>query len=236
MASTPERIANVSWADAAESLREHGFARLGLLLSASECRSLRNLYANEKHFRSRIDMARYRFGKGEYKYFRYPLPETVAELREVLYTPLRDIANPWMSALGLPVQFPPRLKTFLAQCRAHGQSCPTPLLLYYREGDFNCLHQDIYGEIVFPLQVIIALSDPENEYKGGELLLVEQRPRAQSRGHALRLAQGEAVVISTRFRPVKGARGYYRTNMRHGVSTVMSGERFTLGIIFHDAK
>jgi hypothetical protein len=231
-----ERVGDVSWGEATAALWDFGFSRLGTLLSPSECRTIRDLYANPERFRSRIDMARYRFGKGEYQYFRYPLPRMVAQLREALYPPLRAIANPWMAALALESGFPPRLTTFLTQCAVHGQNRPTPLLLRYTPGDFNCLHQDIYGEIVFPFQVIIALSDPATEYHGGELLLVEQKPRAQSRGHSLALPQGEAMVIRTRFRPVKGSRGYYRAAMRHGVSTVTSGERFTLGIIFHDAK
>lgn len=231
-----ECVDTVSWDDVAGALWESGFCRLGSLLAPADCVALRALYAGPEHFRSRIDMARYRFGKGEYQYFRYPLPQIVARLREALYAPLRAIANPWMAALGLEGGFPPKLATFLAQCARRGQNRPTPLLLRYRGGDFNCLHQDVYGEIVFPFQVIVALSNTATEYGGGELLLVEQRPRAQSRGHALALAQGEAVVISTRFRPVKGSRGFYRAAMRHGVSTVTSGERFTLGIIFHDAK
>lgn len=229
------RMTAIAWADVKKSLWANGFSRLGPLLSRQECRSLRELYGDDEHFRSRIDMARYRFGQGEYKYFRYPLPKTIAKLRSELYPPLRTIANPWMAAIGLESDFPPRLEPFLANCAARGQTRPTPLLLRYRDGDYNCLHQDVYGELVFPFQVIFALSDPER-YEGGELLLVEQHPRAQSRGHALKLAQGEAVVISTRFRPVRGSRGFYRAAMRHGVSTITRGERLTLGIIFHDAK
>lgn len=189
-----------------------------------------------ERFRSRIDMARYRFGRGEYQYFAYPLPESVQRLRESLYIQLAPVANEWMSALKLPEDFPAGLDSFLKHCHARGQKRPTPLLLRYKTGDFNCLHQDVYGEVVFPFQVVIGLSRPGEEYSGGELLLVEQQPRAQSRGHSILLQQGEAVVITTRYRPVKGARGYYRTNLRHGVSPVLSGERYTLGIIFHDGK
>lgn len=181
-------------------------------------------------------MARFRFGKGEYKYFRYPLPELVSDLRHELYARLHQTANEWMTALRLPGDFPASLQGFLQRCKKHGQNRPTPLLLRYRPGDFNCLHQDVYGEIVFPFQVIIALSDPATDFEGGELLLVEQVPRAQSRGHALKLTRGEAAVITTRFRPVNGARGYYRSAIRHGVSTITKGERFTLGIVFHDSK
>jgi len=180
-------------------------------------------------------MARYRFGEGSYRYFADPLPEPVATLRQTLYADLAPIADEWMKALGFEERFPPTLDSFLAHCHAHGQTRPTPLLLRYEAGGYNCLHQDLYGDIVFPFQIVVGLNDPYTDYEGGELLLVEQRPRAQSIGHALRLELGEAVVITTRFRPVKGTRGYYRTNIRHGVSRVTRGERHTLGIIFHDA-
>jgi hypothetical protein len=194
------------------------------------------MYSDPARFRTKIDMARFRFGRGEYQYFGYPLPELILRLRKTLYANLHGIANAWMSALEMNAKFPATLDAFLDQCRKCSQVRPTPLLLRYRAGDFNCLHQDVYGELVFPLQVIVALTDPQTEFQGGELLLVEQIPRAQSRGHALTLARGEAVVISTRFRPIKGARGFYRATVRHGVSTVLSGERFTLGIVFHDSK
>ncbi len=181
-------------------------------------------------------MARFRFGRGEYQYFSYPLPALVDELRRTLYKQLVGTARDWMAALSLPLEYPPDLAAFTKESSARGQTRPTPLLLHYREGDFNCLHQDLYGDIFFPFQVIICLSKPGEEFTGGELLLVEQRPRAQSIGHAIHLEQGEAVVITTRYRPAKGSRGYYRPNFRHGVSPVLSGERFTLGIIFHDAS
>jgi hypothetical protein len=180
-------------------------------------------------------MARYRFGRGEYQYFAYPLPPIVEELRQGLYPRLAGAARDWMAALSLDGDYPDHLDPFLAQCHEKGQVRPTPLLLRYSAGDYNCLHQDLYGEVVFPFQVVFCLSRPHEEFTGGELMLVEQQPRAQSMGQVLRLEQGEAVVITTRYRPAKGSRGYYRTNFRHGVSPVESGERYTLGIIFHDA-
>jgi hypothetical protein len=219
-----------------DKLWSHGYARCGQLLDGAQCEGIRALYDRPELFRSRIDMKRFRFGRGEYQYFADPLPPRVTELRRDLYRTLAPIATAWMSALRLAVEYPPNLETFLDQCHAAGQTRPTPLLLRYREGDFNCLHQDLYGDVLFPFQVVIGLSRPDVEYSGGELLLVEQQPRAQSVGHALRLNQGEGVVITTRYRPVQGTRGYYRTNIRHGVSPILSGERYTLGIIFHDAS
>jgi hypothetical protein len=219
-----------------QSLWQIGYARLGKLLTREEAEQIRALYADPANFRSRIDMARYRFGRGEYQYFTYPLPPLIDKLRHELYAQLVPAARDWMSTLSIEARFPADLDAFLRTCHKAGQPRPTPLLLQYREGDFNCLHQDLYGDIVFPFQVVVALSRPEEEYSGGELLLVEQQPRAQSIGHAIRLEQGEAVVITTRYRPAKGSRGYYRTNMRHGVSPILTGERYTLGIIFHDAK
>lgn len=231
-----DRIAALAWPAIRESLFSQGFARTGQILAREECESLRALYAHPENFRSRIDMARFRFGRGEYQYFKYPLPPLVSSLRESLYAHLAEPAAEWMSALLLPGKFPPTLETFLKQCHARGQTRPTPLLLRYRAGDFNCLHQDVYGDVVFPFQVIFCLSHPGEEFTGGELLLVEQCPRAQSAGFAIRLAQGEAVIVTTRYRPARGAHGFYRTNIRHGVSHILSGERFTLGIIFHDGK
>lgn len=230
-----ERIAALAWPDIHASLWANGYARLGPLLSRTQCEELRGLYAQPAVFRSRVDMARHRFGRGEYQYFAYPLPELVEELRHALYPRLAPCATEWMAALRLPGEFPLELQTFLRRCRDKGQNRPTPLLLRYRAGDFNCLHQDLYGEVVFPFQVIFGLSRPGEEFTGGELLLVEQRPRAQSLGHAIGLQQGEAVVITTRYRPAKGARGHFRTNFRHGVSLIHSGKRYTLGVIFHDA-
>ena len=229
-------ISNLAWPALRENLFSQGFARAGQILSREECESFRSLYAHPENFRSRIDMARFRFGRGEYQYFKYPLPPRVSSLRESLYSHLAPLATEWMSALSLAGKFPPALEPFLKQCHARGQQRPTPLLLRYRAGDFNCLHQDVYGDVVFPFQVIFCLSRPNEEFTGGELLLIEQRPRAQSAGFAIPLAQGEAVIITTRYRPARGARGFYRTNIRHGVSPILTGERFTLGIIFHDGK
>ncbi len=226
---------NLASPEVRDGLWKLGYGRLGPVLSQFECEELRSLYDRPDVFRSRVDMARYRFGRGEYQYFAYPLPDRVAEMREALYPQLAECANEWMAALSLAGDYPADLGSFLARCHEKGQKRPTPLLLRYRTGDFNCLHQDLYGEVVFPFQVILCLSRPDVEFSGGELLLVEQQPRAQSIGHAIRLEQGEAVVITTRYRPAKGARGYYRTNFRHGVSPILSGERYTLGIIFHDA-
>lgn len=221
--------------DALAGLWNRGYGRLGQVLDAAQCDALRLLYGNPDLFRSRIDMARYRFGRGEYQYFTYPLPSLVEKLRHQLYASLAGTAAEWMKALNLPQDYPAELPEFLKRCHDAGQIRPTPLLLHYRSGDFNCLHQDLYGEIFFPFQVVIGLSQPGREFTGGELMLVEQQPRAQSIGHSIRLEQGEAAVIATRYRPVKGARGYHRTNFRHGVSPLLSGERYTLGIIFHDA-
>jgi hypothetical protein len=225
----------LQWNDLRESLWTLGYGRVGILLTQRECESLRELYAEATLFRSRIDMARYRFGRGEYQYFSEPLPAIVKTLREALYKKLVGTANEWMAALSLSGEFPGELSSFLQQCHSNGQGRPTPLLLRYQTGDFNRLHQDLYGAIAFPFQVIVCLSKPEDEFTGGELLLVEQQPRAQSTGHSIKLKQGEAVVSTTRYRPVKGARGYFRTNFRHGVSRLLSGERYALGIVFHDA-
>ena len=225
----------IAWTDALEGLWSRGYGRLGTLLTRRECEGLRSLYLKTELFRSQIDMARYRFGRGEYQYFANPLPALVEKLRHELYSGLVGTATEWMNALNLTQDYPLKLDDFLKRCHAAGQQRPTPLLLHYVAGDFNCLHQDLYGEIFFPFQVVVGLSKPDDEFTGGELMLVEQQPRAQSIGHAIRLHQGEAVVITTRYRPVKGSRGYYRTNFRHGVSPLLSGERYTLGIIFHDA-
>ena len=226
---------SLPWPEIHSSLWNSGYARMGRILDRAQCEELRSLYTDASLFRSRIDMERYRFGRGEYQYFANPLPPLVAELREKLYRFLAPTANEWMSALRIKADFAPDLDSFLKECHRRGQKRPTPLLLRYKQGDYNCLHQDVYGDVVFPFQVIFALSRLDEEFTGGELLLVEQRPRTQSIGHAIRMEQGEAVVITTRYRPAKGSRGYYRTNFRHGVSEVLSGERYTLGIVFHDA-
>lgn len=221
--------------DLETSLRDAGHAPLPQLLTPDLCREIASWYDAPGLFRSRIDMQRFRFGSGEYQYFAYPLPAPIAALRDQLYATLAPIATRWMSDLGKPVEFPPALDQFLATCHQAGQVRPTPLLLRYRAGDFNCLHQDLYGDLVFPFQVVVMLSRSGVDYDGGELLLVEQQPRAQSIGRVLKLNQGDAAVITTRHRPVQGKRGFYRTNIRHGVSPITRGERHTLGIVFHDA-
>jgi uncharacterized protein len=220
-----------------DSLWKNGFARVPGLLTGGDCRELRELYDDSSRFRSRIDMKRYRFGQGEYQYFAHPLPDRVAQLREAWYARLSPIATAWTAALGSEQSFQQSHNEFVAQCHAAGQLRPTPLLLRYREGDYNCLHQDLYGAIYFPFQIVVCLSEPGVEFTGGELLLTEQHPRAQSSGRVVPMhAQGDAAIITTRYRPVRGSRGYYRANVRHGVSTVTSGERFTMGIVFHDAE
>ena len=214
-------------------LDERGFHLLPRLLDPRSCEQLAAGYAADQ-FRSTIVMARHGFGRGEYKYYRYPLPPLIAELRLRLYERLVPIANDWQSALGSPVRYPDRHDRFLARCRAAGQSRPTPLILRYGPGDYNCLHQDVYGETVFPLQVAVLLSSP-SDFSGGEFVLTEQRPRRQSRAQVVPLEQGDAVVFPVRDRPVRGARGFYRAQHRHGVSELRSGQRHTLGLIFHDA-
>jgi hypothetical protein len=229
------RVAHLDWAAIGRALAERGYAETEPVLTAAECDSLIALYDDGESFRSRIDMARHRFGEGEYKYFAAPLPPPVDALRVSLYPPLAAVANGWNAALGMDDRYPHTLDEFLARCRAAGQTKPTPLLLRYEAGGYNCLHQDIYGAVAFPLQVVVALSQPGVDYTGGEFLLVEQRPRAQSAGEVVLPARGALVIFTTRTRPVAGARGRYRVNVRHGVSRVRSGRRHTLGIIFHDA-
>jgi len=235
-ADLKNRIASLDWEGVENDLLEAGHARTPRLLTPDECAALAALYADEALFRSRIDMARHRFGLGEYKYFAAPLPPLVQALREHAYARLAPIANRLARALGHRQRFPPTLDALLARCARLGQTKPTPLILRYETGGYNCLHQDLYGDLAFPLQIAIALSRPGVDYTGGDFLLVEQRPRAQSRGEAIALEQGEGVVFPTRERPVKGSRGFYRAGVRHGVSRLLSGERYTLGIIFHDAR
>src|SRR5882672_9875223 len=228
---------HVNWNELEASLSSRGHAAAPTpVLDADECRELMALYDDDRRFRSRIDMTRSRFGEGEYKYFANPLPPLVRTLRERLYPPLADVANRWMEQLEESERYPERLETFLERCAASGQTRPTPLLLRYEAGGYNCLHQDIYGDVVFPLQITCFLSRRGVDYEGGDFLLVEQRPRAQSRGEAIATEQGEIVIFTTRHRPVEGTRGVYRAAMRHGVSRVTRGLRYTLGIIFHDAK
>jgi len=219
-----------------ESLDSDGWAVTGKLLAPAECRALAAMYGDDARFRSRVVMARHGFGRGEYKYFAYPLPPRVAALRERLYGELVPIANRWNEAMKSTVRFPPAHKAFLKRCHDTGQTRPTPLLLKYGPGDYNCLHQDLYGEHVFPLQVAVLLSEPGADFTGGEFVLTEQRPRMQSRAMVVPLSQGDGVVFAVSQRPVKGARGTYRVTMRHGVSALRDGTRQTLGIIFHDAK
>jgi hypothetical protein len=229
-------IGAIDWARIAADLDAHGCATTGRLLSAQQCTELAETYATDAPFRSRVVMARHGFGRGEYKYFAYPLPEPVAVLRDALYPPLADIANRWNQAMAIDLRYPREHASYLARCREAGQAKPTPLLLQYGAGDYNCLHQDLYGEHVFPLQVTLLLSQPGEDFTGGEFVLTEQRPRMQSRAEIVPLAQGEAVIFPVHHRPVQGTRGIYRVNMRHGVSRLHSGHRHTLGIIFHDAK
>lgn len=224
------------WAALASSLDERGHAVTPPVLSAADCTELVELYDQVGPWRSHIDMARYRFGSGEYRYFAYPLPDRVSELREACYRHLAPIANTWQERLGLAERFPAELSEFLAACHAAGQERPTPLLLRYGVGDHNCLHQDVYGERAFPLQVMVALSRLGTDYSGGEFMLVENPPRAQSRGRVVTLDQGRAVIWPTRYRPHAGARGYHRIAVRHGVSELHTGRRHALGVIFHDAS
>ena len=226
----------LDWCAIARDLDSHGCAVVGPLLDAPACRGLSALFPLEAPFRSHIIMARHGFGRGEYKYFTDPLPSSIAALRSELYPHLAAIANRWYALMSIADRFPPEHAAFLKRCHAAGQSKPTPLLLRYAAGDYNCLHQDVYGELVFPLQVAVLLSDPATDFTGGEFVLTEQRPRMQSRVEVAPLRQGEAVIFPVRERPVKGSRGVYRVNMRHGVSRLRSGNRFTLGIIFHDAR
>ena len=230
------RVDAIDWTQATAELDAQGCVLLKGLLSRDECGALAALYADDKHFRSCIVMARHGFGRGEYKYFSYPLPDLITELRPALYAQLRDIANRWNEAMGIDIRYPQGHEAFLKRCHAAGQTRPTPLLLQYEPGDFNCLHQDLYGDLAFPLQVAILLSEPGRDFSGGEFVLTEQRPRMQSRPEVVPLAQGDAVAFAVHHRPVQGTRGFYRVNLRHGVSRIRSGHRHTLGVIFHDAK
>lgn len=226
----------MNWDHTVTSLDACGFAVVEHLLDAAACREIAAMYSDDQRFRSHVVMARHGFGRGEYKYFAYPLPDRLASLRESLYPGLAVIANRWNETMGIAVRFPEDLGAFLKRCHAAGQTRPTPLLLQYGSGDFNCLHQDLYGEHVFPLQIAILLSEPGNDFTGGEFVITEQRPRMQSRASVVPLGQGDAVVLAVHHRPVRGSKGVYRVNMRHGVSTVRAGHRHTAGIIFHDAR
>jgi len=233
--SIDDRIAALDWQALQAALDENGFVVTPALLTPQECRALIALYGEPAPFRSRVIMQHHAYGSGEYQYFRYDLPAPVQQLRQALYPRLAPLAGAWAQRLGEEATYPPSLKSYLARCHAAGQKRPTPLLLKYGAGDFNCLHQDLYGEHVFPLQAAFLLSDAQRDFSGGEFMLVEQRPRQQLRGEVVPLQQGQAVIFAVNHRPVKGSRGFYRAKLRHGVSRVRSGSRHTLGIIFHDA-
>ncbi len=232
---TNRRVAEIAWPQIAGDLDARGCAVFDKLLTPEQCQAIAGLYDGDG-FRSHIVMGRHGFGRGEYKYFSYPLPPLVGELRTALYPDLARVANRWNMEMGIDVQYPKTHAAFLKRCHEAGQMRPTPLLLKYEAGDYNCLHQDLYGEHVFPLQVAILLSEPGRDFAGGEFVLTEQRPRMQSRAEVVPLRQGDAVVFAVHNRPVQGTRGVYRVNLRHGVSRVRSGHRHTVGIIFHDAK
>jgi hypothetical protein len=235
-ADIPNRVDAIDWTQASHDLDAQGCAILKGLLSPEQCRALSALYPDDSRFRSRVVMGRHGFGRGEYKYFSYPLPPLIAELRPALYAQLHGVANHWNEAMGIEIRYPNQHEAFLGRCHAARQTRPTPLLLQYRPDDYNCLHQDLYGEHVFPLQVAILLSEPDKDFTGGEFVLTEQRPRMQSRPEVVPLRQGDAVAFAVHHRPVQGTRGFYRVNLRHGVSRIRSGHRHTLGVIFHDAK
>ena len=230
------RIDAIDWQTALSELDERGSTVIQGLLGTGRCDHIAGQYANESLYRSRVVMARHNFGRGEYKYFRYPLPDPVQPLRSALYPHLAPLANQWNARMGIEVQYPATHEAFLARCHDAGQTRPTPLLLKYGPGDYNCLHQDLYGEHVFPLQVAILLSEPGRDFSGGEFVLTEQRPRMQSRVEVVPLRQGDAVIFAVNQRPVAGSRGSYRVTMRHGVSRMRHGQRHTLGIIFHDGQ
>jgi uncharacterized protein len=235
--SIAERIDTLDWGSAEQSLSERGYAVTAPILSPAECSTLAALFNDASRFRSHVVMERHRFGVGDYKYFAYPLPELVAELRSSAYPRLAVVANHWAEVLGGSTPLYPREHAaFLKICHKAGQSKPTPLILHYEAGGYNCLHQDLYGEVSFPLQMVYLLGQQGRDWYGGEFILVEQQPRAQSKPHVVLADQGQAIIFTTRYRPVKGSRGYYRVKLRHGVSRVHSGTRYTLGIIFHDAK
>jgi uncharacterized protein len=233
--SAEARVAAYDWKALACELDNYGCAVLPKLLSREECRTIAALYSDESHFRSHVNMARHGFGKGEYRYFRYPLPDLLDTLRTRLYPRLAAVANEWNGRMGVDERYPEDHASFLKRCHDAGQTRPTPLLLQYVSGDFNCLHQDLYGVLAFPIQVAILLSEPGMDFRGGEFVLAEQRPRMQSRAEVVSLRQGDAVAFAVHNRPVQGSKGNYRVNLRHGVSRVRSGTRHTVGIIFHDA-
>ena len=229
-------IEKIDWDQASQDLDAQGSAIIERLLSPDECRAIAGLYPQDGIFRSKVVMARHSFGRGEYKYFSYPLPDLIESIRTTVYPRLAPIANRWNTAMGIDVRYPEEHTDFIERCHQAGQARPTPLLLQYGEGDYNCLHQDLYGEHVFPLQLAILLSEPGKDFTGGEFVMTEQRPRMQSRPIVVPLRQGDGVVFAVHNRPVQGTRGVYRVNLRHGVSRIRSGHRHTVGIIFHDAQ
>jgi hypothetical protein len=230
------RLLDIPWTELSADLDGSGWAILKNILAVEECQALAGLYADNSHFRSHVIMGRHGFGRGEYKYFSYPLPDLIAEVRTALFQQLAPLANRWNERMGIAVRYPDDHEAFIARCHEAGQARPTPLLLQYGAGDYNCLHQDLYGEHVFPFQVAFLLAEPQREFTGGEFVLTEQRPRMQSRAEVVPLQQGDGVIFAVHHRPVQGARGTYRVNLRHGVSRVRSGRRHTVGVIFHDAK
>jgi len=231
-----ELFGALDWARLTATLAARGNAVVERVLSVEQCRALTALYPQEAPFRSRVIMTRHGFGRGEYKYFTYPLPAVVSQLRSALYPHLAPIANDWNAKLSIDVEYPRTHEAFLKRCHQAGQTLPTPLLLQYEQDDYNCLHQDIYGEHIFPLQIAVLLSAPDKDFTGGEFVMTEQRPRMQSRAEVIPLSQGDGVIFAVRERPVQGTRGIYRVNLRHGVSRIRSGHRQTLGVIFHDAR
>ena len=230
------RVNSLDWQRISQELDSQGSIVLERLIAVDQCQALAAMYPKDEFFRSRVVMGRHGFGRGEYKYFNYPLTNIIAELRTELYSRLVPVANRWNAAMGSEIRYPEKHAQFLERCHSAGQVRPTPLLLQYGEGDYNCLHQDLYGEHVFPIQVAILLSEPSRDFTGGEFVLTEQRPRMQSRPEVVPLRQGDAVAFAVHHRPVRGTRGFYRVNLRHGVSRLRAGRRHTLGIIFHDAK
>jgi len=234
--SIADRINALDWQQITRDLDGYGNAVLPAILSSPECDVLAALYSDETRFRSQVVMERYNFGRGQYKYFRYPLPENISELRTSLYAHLQVLANRWNEIMGIDFRYPRQHADYISRCHQAGQLRPTPLLLEYGPGDFNCLHQDLYGDEVFPFQVTLLLSDPRRDFTGGEFVLTEQRPRMQSRAEVVPLGKGDGVAFAVNHRPIQGKRGYYRVNLRHGVSRLRSGRRSTMGIIFHDAK
>ena len=230
------RVGRFDWGAIDADLNNFGAAVLKKLLTPEQCRDIAVLYPREEYFRSHIHMARHGFGRGEYRYFKYPLPALIGDLRTALYARVAPLANEWNERMHIGVRYPEKHTDYLKLCHAAGQTRPTPLLLQYGPGDYNCLHQDLYGELAFPLQVTVLLSAPDQDFTGGEFVLTEQRPRMQSRAEVVPLQQGDAVLFAVHNRPVQGTKGAYRVNLRHGVSRVRSGARHTLGIIFHDAK